>query len=128
MAHITGAFASFTVRDLEEARGFYADVIGVQVSTALPEAGPLWLDVGSQGRALVYAKPDHQPAAFTILNLMVEDLEATVDELSARGVDFEQYPEYEQDARGIFHGPGHDIAWFRDPGGNHLSLVQLHTG
>lgn len=128
MPQITGAFASFTVRDLEEARGFYADVIGLQVSTALPEAGPLWLEAGSQGRAMVYAKPDHQPAAFTVLNLMVDDIVATVDELASRGISFERYPEYRQDRRAIFHGPGHDIVWFRDPAGNHLSLVQLHTG
>lgn len=98
----------------------------MQVSSALPDGGPLWIDAGGQHRTLVYAKPDHQPAAFTVLNLTVDDIEAAVDALSVRGVAFERYAQFEQDARGILHGAGHDIAWFNDPGGNNLCLVQLH--
>jgi catechol 2,3-dioxygenase-like lactoylglutathione lyase family enzyme len=126
MPTITGAFASFTVSDLEAARAFYADTVGLEVSDAMPGGGPLWLSAGGQPRALVYSKPDHQPAAFTILNLAVDDIEATVDDLAARGITFERYPEFDQDERGILHGRGHDIAWFNDPAGNNLCLVHLH--
>lgn len=126
MSAITAAFASFTVPDLETASGFYADVVGLEVSKALPTGGPLWLKAGGTTAALVYAKPDHQPATFTILNLAVDDIEAAVDDLSARGVAFERYDGFDQDRRGILHGPGHDIAWFNDPAGNNLCLVQLH--
>lgn len=128
MPHITGAFASFTVPDLEAARMFYAETVGLEVSSALPGGGPLWIDAGGQHRALVYTKPDHQPAAFTVLNLTVDDIESAVDALSARGIAFERYAQFEQDARGILHGAGHDIAWFNDPGGNNLCLVQIHEG
>lgn len=126
MSVITGAFASFTVTDLEAARTFYADIVGLEVSSALPTGGPLWLRADGKTSALVYAKPDHQPATFTILNLAVDDIEAAVDDLEARGVVFERYAGFEQDGRGILHGPGHDIAWFNDPAGNNLCLVQLH--
>ena len=127
MSRITEAYSSFTVPDLEAARGFYAETLGLNVSNALPNgAGPLWLSVEDARRALVYRKADHQPASFTVLNLSVDDIDSAVDDLAARGVEFERYPGYEQDARGIVHGPGHDIAWFHDPAGNNLSLVQLH--
>lgn len=126
MSRITGAFASFTVPDLEAARTFYVQTVGLDVSSALRGGGPLWIDVGGQHCALVYEKPDHQPAAFTVLNLTVDDIESAVDALSARGIAFERYAQFEQDGRGILHGPGHDIAWFSDPGGNTLCLVHLH--
>lgn len=126
MAHITEAFASFTVPDLDIAKAFYADTVGLEVSSALPNGGPLWLKVGGEPRALVYAKPNHQPATFTILNLTVDDIESAVDALAARGIVFQRYPAFEQDERGILRGPGHDIAWFDDPAGNNLCLVQLH--
>lgn len=127
MSRITEAYSSFTVPDLEAAQRFYAGTLGLNVANALPNgAGPLWLSVEDERRTLVYRKVDHQPASFTVLNLSVDDIDSAVDDLAARGVEFERYPGYEQDARGIFHGPGHDIAWFNDPAGNNLSLVQLH--
>ena len=127
MSRITEAYSSFTVPDLEAARRFYAGTLGLNVSNALPNgSGPLWLSVEDERRALVYRKVDHEPASFTVLNLSVDDIDSAVDDLAARGVEFERYPGYEQDARGIVHGPGHDIAWFNDPAGNNLCLVQLH--
>lgn len=127
MSRITEAYSSFTVPDLEAAQRFYGGTLGLNVSNALPNgAGPLWLSVDDERRALVYRKADHEPASFTVLNLSVDDIESTVDDLAARGVEFQRYAGYEQDARGILHGPGHDIAWFNDPAGNNLSLVQLH--
>ena len=126
MSAITGAFASFTVTDLEAAKTFYADIVGLEVSSALPTGGPLWLKADGMTSALVYAKPDHQAATFTILNIAVDDIAAAVDDLAARGVAFQRYAGFEQDDRGILHGPGHDIAWFDDPAGNNLCLVQLH--
>src|SRR6188474_1078359 len=112
MPRITEAYSSFTVPDIEAARGFYAGVLGLNVSNALPNgSGPLWLSVEDERRALVYRKVDHQPASFTVLNLSVDDIDLAVDDLAARGVEFERYPGFEQDPRGIVHGPGHDIAW-----------------
>src|SRR5688500_8056070 len=99
MSHITGAFSSFAVGDLSAA------TLGLQVSTALPDrAGPLWIRAANERGVLVYSKPDHVPASFTVLNLEVDDVERAVDDLTARGVTMERYPEYPQDARGIYHG------------------------
>jgi catechol 2,3-dioxygenase-like lactoylglutathione lyase family enzyme len=124
---ITEAFGSFSVPDIDAARDFYRTTLGLDVASALPDGGgPLWLSVGGERRTMVYSIPGHQPAKFTVLNLSVANIAGAVDELAGRGVQFERYPEYEQDERGIFHGAGHDIAWFRDPAGNSLSLVQLH--
>ena len=80
---------------------------------------------GTDGKdLLVYPKPDHVPANFTVLNLSVPDIAEAVDELAARGIIFQRYPEYEQDRRGIYHGEGHSIAWFTDPAGNVLSVIE----
>ena len=126
MSHFIEGLGSFTVSDLETARAFYSGTLGLDVSSALPDAkGPLWLSVAGERRALIYPKADHQPADFTVFNLAVADIEAAVDELAARGVEFQRYPGYPQDDRGILHGAGHDIAWFNDPAGNNLSLVQF---
>ena len=127
MLQIDGAFSSFAVDDLAAARQFYGTTLGLDVSAALPNgAGPLWVRAGDDRGVLVYPKPDHVPAGFTVLNLSVPDIAAAVDELGARGVTFERYPDYDQDARGIYHGEGHSIAWFTDPAGNGLCVVQLH--
>ncbi len=128
MPHITGAFSSFAVGDLSAATNFYATTLGLQVTTALPDgAGPLWIRAANERGVLVYSKPDHVPASFTVLNLEVDDVERAVDDLTARGVTMERYPEYPQDARGIYHGEGHSIAWFKDPAGNGLCVVQMQA-
>jgi catechol 2,3-dioxygenase-like lactoylglutathione lyase family enzyme len=116
------AFHGFSVDDTDAARAFYADVLGLEVAE---QNGMLRLQLGGGTPTLVYAKPNHVPATFTILNFPVEDVEATVDELAARGVAFEHYEgtPLETDAKGVFRGGGPLIAWFTDPAGNVLSVI-----
>ena len=118
----TKAFSSFAVDDLAAAKTFYSRVLGLGVSE---EHGPLRLQIEGAPGVLVYPKPDHTPATFTILNFPVEDIEATVDGLTARGVSFEHYDGIEQDDKGIARVEGGPpIAWFRDPAGNILSVLE----
>jgi catechol 2,3-dioxygenase-like lactoylglutathione lyase family enzyme len=116
----TKAFNSFAVPDLEKARAFYAETLGLKTSV---ENGLLTLHLAGDRATLVYPKPDHTPATYTILNFPVDDVDAAVDALSARGVRFERYEEFNQDAKGIARGDGPDIAWFKDPAGNILSVL-----
>ncbi|MDT9687172.1 VOC family protein [Streptomyces sp. P9(2023)] len=124
------AFSGFSVDDLDKARQFYGDTLGLQV-----EAGGsgdmqlLTLKLGSGTQVFVYPKENHTPASFTILNFPVDDVEAAADELAKRGVSLQRYPEFEHDAKGIVRGPGPEggpvaIAWFTDPAGNVLSVIQ----
>ena len=115
------AYSGFSVDDLEQARRFYGETLGVRVSE---EHGQLRLHLGSGATVLVYPKPDHQPASFTVLNFPVDDLDAAVDALAERGVTFERYPGFEQDDKGVMRGNGPAIAWFKDPAGNVLSVHQ----
>jgi catechol 2,3-dioxygenase-like lactoylglutathione lyase family enzyme len=116
------AFSGFAVPDIPAARTFYGDTLGLRTSE---ENGLLQLELGSGQTVLVYPKPDHQPAVFTILNFPVDDIGAAVDELAGRGVRFERYDGFNQDERGISRDPGGPpIAWFRDPAGNILSVLQ----
>ncbi|MGZ4612303.1 MAG: VOC family protein [Kineosporiaceae bacterium] len=117
----SGAFSGFSVDDLPKARDFYEDTLGMSVAE---DHGLLRLTVASGAQVLVYPKPNHEPATFTILNFPVGDVEAAVDDLTARGVTFLRYDGFEQDAKGIFRGEGPLIAWFADPAGNVLSVVQ----
>jgi len=118
------AFHGFAVHDTEAARAFYADALGVEVTDA-EMGGIIRLHLGGGTPTIVYPKPDHVPAAYTILNFPVDDVEATVDELTARGVVFERYEgtPVETDAKGVFRGGGPLIAWFTDPSGNVLSVI-----
>ena len=121
----TKAYSGFAVDDLAKAREFYGEKLGINVETLDEENGLLSLELeGGKRPTLVYAKPGHQPADYTILNFPVEDIDAAVDELASRGVDFERYDEFEQDEKGIARGPGPHIAWFKDPAGNTLSVLQ----
>jgi catechol 2,3-dioxygenase-like lactoylglutathione lyase family enzyme len=117
------AFSGFAVPDIEQARRFYADTLGLRVSE---ENGLLILHIAGDRDIVVYPKPDHTPASFTILNFPVADVEGTVDALTERGVRFERYDGegFEQDDKGIQRGQGPLIAWFRDPAGNILSVIQ----
>lgn len=121
----THAFSGFSVDSIDAARTFYADTLGMDVTTNA--MGFLDIRLPQGGSILVYAKPDHSPASFTILNFPVDDVEAAVDELNSRGVVTKIYDdELGTDAKGIAHGgPGRgpDIAWFRDPAGNVLSVL-----
>ena len=117
------AFSGFAVPDLEEARRFYGETLGLRVSE---DNGLLTLHVAGDRDILVYPKPDHTPATYTILNFPVDDLEAAVDALAERGGRFARYPRFEQDGRGILRGGGPPIAWSTDPAGNILSVPQRH--
>lgn len=114
------AFSGFSTDDVPTAKAFYADVLGLDVDE---ENGMLTLKLAGGGRVLVYPKPNHEPATFTVLNLPVDDVEAAVDALVAKGVTFERYEGMDQDGKGIMRGNGPDIAWFKDPAGNVLSVI-----
>jgi catechol 2,3-dioxygenase-like lactoylglutathione lyase family enzyme len=118
----TKAFSGFAVPDIDAAREFYGDVLGLEISE---EHGLLTLHIAGDRGTLVYPKPDHEPASYTILNFPVDDIEATVDALTEKGVQFERYEGADQDERGIFRGEGPPIAWFKDPAGNILSVIKL---
>ncbi len=116
------AFSGFAVDDLDAARTFYGETLGLELS----DDGPgfvLALNGGARP-TFVYPRPGHVPAEYTILNFEVGDVEAAVDGLAARGVDFERYEGAQQDEKGISHGLGPDIAWFKDPAGNILSILK----
>jgi catechol 2,3-dioxygenase-like lactoylglutathione lyase family enzyme len=117
----TRAFSGFSVDDVPEARKFYGGTLGLRVSERY---GMLSLHIAGERDILVYPKPDHTPATFTILNFPVNDIEKTVDELAERGVRFERYDDSNTDEKGIYRGQGPLIAWFKDPAGNILSVLQ----
>ena len=116
------AFSGFSTDDIDAARAFYADTLGLRVSD---ENGMLSLHLGGGANVLVYPKDGHQPATYTCLNFPVDDIDAAVDALAARGVAFLRYEGMSQDARGIAREYGPPIAWFADPAGNILSVLQL---
>ena len=117
------AFASYSVNDLKEAREFYGQKLGLQV-TQMPEGLDVTLSDGLH--VFIYPKPNHTPATFTVLNFPVDNIDEAVDDLRALGVKLEQYnqPEIRTDAKGIMRGPGPQIAWFKDPADNILSVIQ----
>lgn len=118
------AFSGFTVDDADAARAFYADVLGLEVEVTNPEWGMLSLHIPGGNNVLVYTKSDHEPASYTALNFPVRDIEATVRQLTERGVAFERYENMDQDEAGIHRGGGPLIAWFRDPARNVLSVLE----
>jgi catechol 2,3-dioxygenase-like lactoylglutathione lyase family enzyme len=118
----TKAFSGFSVDDLEKAKQFYGETLGLEVSE---ENGLLGLQLAGGTRILIYPKDNHTPATFTILNFPVDDIEQAVDELRKAGVPFESYEgDLKTDEKGIFRGGGPLIAWFRDPAGNILSVLE----
>jgi len=121
MIDTSRAFSGFSVDDVPAARRFYEGTLGMTVKE---EYGMLRLTVANGAQVLVYPKPNHQPATFTILNLPVPDVEAAVDELAGRGVEFVRYDGFDQDDKGVFRGGGPLIAWFTDPAGNVLSVIE----
>ncbi|TFV64915.1 UNVERIFIED_ORG: VOC family protein [Bacillus sp. AZ43] len=116
------AFSGFSVDDAAAARRFYEDTLGLRVSDEEMD-GIMRLHLGGGTDVLVYAKPDHQPATFTVLNFPVPDVEKAVDELTARGVRFEHYEHPPTDEKGIMRAGGPLIAWFTDPAGNVFSVI-----
>lgn len=115
------AYSGLAVRDLQKARQFYGQTLGLRTSE---EYGLMWLHLAGGRDTLVYEQPEAVPASFTILNFQVDDIDAAVDALAARGVHFERYDGFSQDEKGIFREEGPYIAWFKDPSGNVLSVLQ----
>ncbi len=120
----TKAVSGFAVDDAQKAREFYGETLGVRLSVIDEEHGLLTLHLAGDRDTFVYQKPDFTPATYTILNFEVDDIDEAVDGLSARGVTFERYDGFEQDEKGVSRGNGPNIAWFKDPAGNVLSVLQ----
>ncbi|MPZ61071.1 MAG: VOC family protein [Propionibacteriales bacterium] len=120
------AFSGFSVDDPEKARQFYGETLGLQVSDVegMEEYQLLRVQLASGAEVLIYPKPNHTPASFTILNFPVDDVEKAVEGLTARGVRMERYDGFDQDERGISRGEGPLVAWFKDPAGNVLAVIQ----
>jgi catechol 2,3-dioxygenase-like lactoylglutathione lyase family enzyme len=117
----TKAFSGFAVPDVEEARRFYGETLGIETSV---EHGLLTLHLAGGRDTLVYEKADLAPGNYTILNFPVDDIDEAVDGLAARGVELERYDGFDQDDKGVFRQGGPYIAWFKDPAGNILSVLQ----
>jgi catechol 2,3-dioxygenase-like lactoylglutathione lyase family enzyme len=113
-------FGSYAVRDIAQARDFYAQMLGLAVSE--PRAGLLRLHLAGGKDFVLYLRPDHEPAGFTVLNFLVDDIDVAVDELAGRGVRFERYDRPKTDAKGIDRAE--NVAWFTDPSGNILSVAE----
>ena len=120
------AFSGFSVNDLTAAKQFYGETLGLRVSDVAAMGGLATLHLAGDNNVLVYEKPDHTPATFTVLNFPVSDIDATVSGLAERGVSFERYDAFAADIddSGIYRGGGPSIAWFTDPAGNVLSVLQ----
>jgi predicted enzyme related to lactoylglutathione lyase len=117
----TKAYSGFSVDDISKAKRFYGETLGIRVSE---ENGMLTLHIAGDRDTLIYPKEDHTPATFTILNFPVDDIDESVAALESRGVSFERYEGAEQDERGIARSYGPPIAWFKDPAGNIISVIQ----
>ena len=120
----TKATNGFAVDDVERAREFYGETLGLGTTVLSEEFGVMSIQLAGGRDTVVYAKPDFTPATYTILNFEVDDVDSAVDELSSRGIGFERYEGFEQDEKGIARGPGPHIAWFKDPAGNILAVMQ----
>ena len=123
----SGAFSGFSVNDIAEAKKFYGEVLGLDIEDG--EMGNLWLKLTDHSGILIYPKDNHVPATYTMLNFPVDDIDEAVDELTSKGVSMEHYDDMTDDkgiARGIAAKRGPDIAWFKDPAGNIISV--LHEG
>jgi predicted enzyme related to lactoylglutathione lyase len=118
----THAFSSFAVDDIDAARSFYSEKLGLTVTDGA--MGFITLELAGDRPTMIYPKPNFTPATYTVLNFPVADVDAAVDELSGRDVEFERYEGFDQDERGIARGDGPDIAWFKDPAGNILAVLK----
>lgn len=125
---VLNTFSSFSVNDVPAAKRFYGDALGLDVKDGA--MGFLEIDVPGGGHVTCYPKPDHQPATFTVLNLIVPNIDEAVDELNGKGVTMEQYDfgETKTDARGVMRDEGPPIAWFKDPSGNVVSVIEAMAG
>jgi catechol 2,3-dioxygenase-like lactoylglutathione lyase family enzyme len=124
MFESTKAFSGFAVDDMQKAREFYGETLGLKTEVLDEEHGLLSLHLSGERDVIVYEKADLAPANYTILNFQVDDIDEAVDDLAARGVSFERYDGFDLDEKAIARGPGPQIAWFKDPAGNILSVLQ----
>ena len=124
MLESSKAYSGIGVRDVEEAQRFYGEKLEQRVEVIAAEAGLAMMHLAGDRPTLLYRSPGMTPANYTVLNFPVDDVEAAVEHLSARGVEFERYEGFDHDERGIVHGNGRgpDIAWFKDPSGNVISV------
>ena len=123
MFNDTRAFFSFSVGDLDKARDFYSDTLGLKV-TEENEMGILNVDLAGGGKIMIYQKDNHKPATFTVLNFPVKDVEKAVDELTENGIKMERYEGFDQDKKGISREMGVAIAWFTDPSNNIFAVME----
>ena len=124
MFEYTKVVTSFSVDDVPKAKRFYSETLGLTVSE---QSGALLLHLSGGNDTLIYPKPDHIPASYTVLNFVVAEIDSAVDRLVERGVHFLRYDEFGADDKGIVRGPDRDIAWFSDPAGNVHSVGQFKT-
>ncbi|MDX6608859.1 MAG: hypothetical protein QOF85_784 [Solirubrobacterales bacterium] len=124
----TKATNGFAVDEIDAAKRFYGEALGLGVTVLSEEHGVASIQLAGGRDTLLYAKSDFVPATYTILNFEVDDIDAAVDELAAKGIACERYEGFEQDEKGIARGPGPSIAWFKDPAGNILSVLQQPAG
>lgn len=120
----TEAFSSFAVDDVDAAKDFYAGTLGVETEVMDADVGLLNLHLAGGRDTLIYRSEGFTPASYTVLNFKVDDIDSAVEELSSRGVSFERYEEMPQDEKGVMREAGPLIAWFKDPAGNTLSVLQ----
>jgi predicted enzyme related to lactoylglutathione lyase len=118
----TPAFSGFAVNDIDEARRFYGETLGLNVSDG--PMGILGLELAGGATVMIYPKPDFAPATYTMLNFQVDDIEAAVDDLTSRGVEMTRYDGFDQDEKGIMRDNGPTIAWFTDPAGNIIAVIE----
>jgi predicted enzyme related to lactoylglutathione lyase len=118
----SNAYNGFAVDDLDAARDFYGEKLGVRITDG--PMGVLILHIGGDRPTLVYPKPDFSPATYTVLNFEVDDIDAAVDQLTEQGIEMQRYEGFDQDEKGIARGQGPDIAWFTDPAGNIIAVIQ----
>ncbi|HKO88515.1 MAG TPA: VOC family protein [Burkholderiales bacterium] len=124
MLNASKAFSGFSVNDIHKAKAFYGQTLGLHIAED-PDMGVLTLKLADDKEVLLYDKPDHKPATYTALNFPVDDIEGAVEWLGRRGVRLEQYEgEIQTDEKGIHRGDGPSIAWFKDPAGNILSVLE----
>jgi len=125
----TKATNGFAVDDVEAAKRFYGETLGLGITELSEEFGVISIQLAGGRDTLVYRKPDFVPATYTVLNFEVDDIDAAVDELTSKGVEMERYEGFDQDEKGIARGPGPSIAWFKDPAGSVLAdLLVIANG
>ncbi len=120
----TKTFGSFAVSDIEAARQFYGETLGLKTEWVMGEGGPIWLYDDGGTRTLVYPKPDYTPATFTVFNLQVDDIDGSVEELTSKGVTFERYEGFSMDEKNISRDEMATAAWLTDPAGNVVAVIQ----